>query len=388
MTVSIFGAFVYLLSALVLLYLIRSDLILKIIAFFSIFFLSYPVFNLGLRPQIISCLFFLVLLLILSQRNKKTFCFIPFLFLIWVNMHIGFFIGLITLAFYISDTGYKIFTRSRQNLILFINSIIIFLLSFFTTIINPFGINVYKEILNHAFTPLNTMIAEWVTPTLPHIVLIVTLSIIGLVKIAKKKPFSLYQILLLIFFSVLALQARRNLPLFYFTASYMLLNDIKFHTERFFSLFIPLLATLSIFAVIILIPQTIDYSISWNSYCNKDIASSYPCEAIKKYPLSGNVYALYEWGGFLIWQKPDIKIFVDGRMPAWRDENGKSPYQVYLDIIQTKNNWNEKLHSLKTDYIFVTNGTFLDLLLQKDSQKYHWKEVYRDNLAVIYQNTI
>ena len=75
-------------------------------------------------------------------------------------------------------------------------------------------------------------------------------------------------------------------------------------------------------------------------------------------------------------------------MPAWKDENGKSPYQVYLEIIQTQDGWNEKLRTLKTNYIFITNGTFLDLLLAKDAAKYGWEEVYRDNSAVIYQNVI
>lgn len=385
-SISLLGGLIYLLSALVFLYLIRADLIIKIIAFFSVFFLSYSIFNLGLRPQIISFLFFLILLLILSQKKQKLLYILPFLFFIWVNIHIGFFVGLITLFIYTFDKFLRLLLdRIRDVILLF--SICFF--SFIATLINPFGIFVYKEILNHAFSPLNTMIAEWVPPTTPYVILIIISGIIGLITLVRKKPFSLYQVFLLIFFGALALSARRNVSFYYVIASYVLLNGTKFNTDRFFSLFLPLLATLALFVAIIQIPQTIDYSISWHSYCNESITYTYPCEAIKKFPkLSGNVFSLYEWGGFLIWQKPNIKVFVDGRMPAWKDENGKSPYQVYLDIIQTKNGWNEKLRSLKTDYIFITNGTFLDLLLQKESQKYHWKEVYRDNLAVIYQNTI
>jgi hypothetical protein len=95
---------------------------------------------------------------------------------------------------------------------------------------------------------------------------------------------------------------------------------------------------------------------------------------------------MYEWGGFLIWQKPNVKVFVDGRMPAWKDENGKSPYQIFLEIIQTQPGWNEKLNQLKTDYILISNGTFLNLLLQKEANKYRWQPVYRDDIAVIYKN--
>ena len=377
--VSILGAFIFTLSALVFFYLIHTDSIVKIAGFFLIFFLSYPVFYLGLRPQIISFLFFLILLFILNQRNKKILFFIPLLFFVWVNIHIGFFVGLIVLLFYTLE----------KTLVRNFTPFVIFFISIFATFINPFGINVYKEIFNHALSPLNTMIAEWVPPSIFHIIIIITLSIIGLTQIAQKKPFSLYRTLLLIFFGILALKAVRNLPFFYASLTYILLDDLKVTLKNYSLPTIPFLAAISIFIAIIQLPQTIHHSTSWDQYCNRSISAVYPCDAIRKYPqLSGNVYALYEWGGFLIWQKPNIKIFVDGRMPAWKDENGKSPYQVYLEIIQTQDGWNEKLRTLKTNYIFITNGTFLDLLLAKDAAKYGWEEVYRDNSAVIYQNVI
>lgn len=379
LVVSILGALAFTVSAIVFLYLIKTDLFIKIVAFFLVFFLSYSIFDLGLRPQIISFLFFLILLLILKQKNKKILFTLPFFFLIWVNVHIGFFIGLIVLMFYFFEK--KPVSLSHY---FFIVS-----LSFIATLINPFGINVYTEIFNHVLSPLNTMIAEWVEPSFIHLLLIIGLSIVGGIRIIKKRPISLYQIFLLAFFAVLALKARRNLPLFYTTFAFVFLNDLKVNIERFSSLFIPLIIASSIFIAIIQVPQTVSYSTSWSSYCNKGNFGPYPCEAIKKIPqLSGNVYTLYEWGGFFIWQKPNIKIFADGRMPAWKDENGKSPYQVYLEIIQTQNGWNEKLRSLKTDYILITNGTFLDLLLRKDAAKFGWREIYRDSSAVIYKNAI
>lgn len=212
LAVSILGALLFLLSAFVFLYLIRADLIVKIVAFFSVFFLSYSIFDLGLRPQIISYLFFLILLLILSQKNKKALYFLPVLFLIWVNTHIGFFVGLIVLCFFI-------FEKKPLSTGKFIG---IILVSFIATLINPFGIHVYKEILNHAFAPLQTMIAEWVAPPLWETAVIVFCGAVDLIIIWKKKPFSLFHCLLLIFFGLLALKAVRNLPFFirYFSICY------------------------------------------------------------------------------------------------------------------------------------------------------------------------
>jgi len=379
LTVSALGGVVFVLSALFFVFLIQAGLPIKIGAFLSAFFLSYSIFDIGLRPQIISYLFFLVFLSILSQKNEKLFFLIPVLMVIWVNMHIGFFVGLFILMFYLFEK--KTISSKKYFFIV--------LLSFAATLLNPFGTYVYKEIVNHITSPLNTMIAEWLEPPLPHIILIAGLSIIGLILLIRKKSISLFKIFILVFFSILSLKARRNLPFFYTSFAFVFFDGLKINTEKFSSLFVSLLIALFIIVGVIQVPQTIHHSTSWEEYCNKTITVAYPCEAVRKFPqLSGNVFALYEWGGFLIWEKPDIKIFADGRMPAWKDEKGKSPYQVYLDIIQTKNGWNEKLNSLKTDYIFITNKTFLDLLLKKGAEKYRWREVYRDNLAVIYQNAI
>lgn len=353
---------------------------IKIIGFLMIIFLSNAVFGLGLRSQIISYIFFLIALLLLkkSQDSKKYLLLLPGLFLIWVNIHIGFFIGLILLSFFITK-------NIKKNLPIY--KIAIFVFCVLATLINPFGVNVYKEIVNHAFSPLNRMIAEWVEPPIWQMALIVLLTTIVLIKSFKTRKLSLYQFLLLIFFAILGLKAKRNLPFFYTIFFYVFLDQYKLIVfQKINQVISPLLITGIIFLLIVLVPQTISFNQSWDSYCDQGL-SRYPCMAIKNYPeLSGNVYAMYEWGGFLIWQKPNIKVFVDGRMPAWNDENGQSPYQVFLNIIQTQPGWNEKLNKLKTNYLLIQNGTFLDLLLQKESRKYGWQEKYRDNVAVVYKN--
>jgi len=377
--ISFVGSIVFTLAALVFIKLI-NNIKLSSVTYFISFALSYSILKLGFRPQIITYLFLLILLLLLKLKNKKLFSFIPILFLFWVNLHIGFFIGLFVLTcfvFYI-DKDIKL---SQKLLTIFI--------SFLTTLINPFGINVYREIFNHLTSPLGLMIAEWVRPSPFHLFFIISFTIIGLIINIKQKPINFFYILLLIFFSFLSLNARRNLPFFYPVFFYVIqdsLGNLK-NLEWFnYEIFTPILFSTIIFILLIHVPKTIIFDTSWTEYCQKG-QTVYPCQAIKDYPqLSGNIYAMYEWGGFLIWQKPNVKVFVDGRMPAWKDENGKSPYQVFLDIIQTQSGWNEKLNKWKTNYLLISTGSFLDLLLQKESIKYLWQKVYRDDITTIYKN--
>lgn len=370
--ISLLGSVIIDITAAVFLYIINMPLWLKITAFYLNFYLSISVFGIGIRDQIITYLFFLLTLLLLkkSEKNIKYLYIFPLLMLIWTNTHIGFFLGPIILFFY--------FLENRKKtifLILFISSLV--------TLLNPFGIGVYREIINHAFSPLSSMIAEWVPPILWQIILIISLTVTSFAMMIKQKKISIFNVLLIIFFSILALKAQRNLPFFYTTFFFILFIDWKINIDQ---LIIPVLISISLFFIIIQVPQTIDFDNSWDKYCNQG-QSVYPCQAIKKNPyLSGNVFAMYEWGGFLIWQRPEIKVFADGRMPAWKDENNESPYKVLLNIIQTQPGWEEKLKFWKTDYLLIGNGTFLDLLLQKQEKNSHWKEMYRDSISVIYKN--
>jgi len=379
--ISFIGSIIFTLTALIFIKLI-NNIKLNFLTYFISFVLSYSVLSLGFRPQIITYLFLLILLWILESKNRKLFFLIPILFLFWVNLHIGFFIGLFILIFFIFYEN-KYFNLTQKLLIIFI--------SFLTTLINPFGINVYREIFNHLTSPLGQMIAEWVKPPPFYLFLISFFTIIGLIDIMKRKPFNFFYLLFLIFFSLLSLNALRNLPFFYLIFFYVTRDSFKkFRILRLIQseVLVPILCSIIIFILIVYVPITIKFDTSWTEYCQKG-QIPYPCQAIKKFPqLIGNVFNTYEWGGFLIWQKPNVKVFVDGRMPAWHDENGKSPYQVFLSIIQTQPRWNEKLNKLKTNYLLITNGTFLDLLLQKESTKYNWREVYRDDVAVIYKNCL
>lgn len=136
------------------------------------------------------------------------------------------------------------------------------------------------------------------------------------------------------------------------------------------------------------LPQAMETNGSWQKYChNRRLV--YPCGAVDylRSQNSGNknLYNRYEWGGFLIWELPEYKIFVDGRMPAWKTPSGKSPYTVYLETLQTQPGWEETLAEYDIGWILISPGTFLDLKLAQEPEKYGWKEVFRDQSSVIYK---
>ena len=386
--VSFAGAAVSTVIAWLLFCIFAAETWLAILATILVFLFSGTVFNLGLRSQLLTIYFFVLTLLILEKAlngNHKYLFFLPLLLIIWVNTHIGFFLGPLLLAvFFIHQLFQK---RLAAKILLFY--LVIVTLAFLASLVNPFTYHVYPEIFRHAQTPLSSMIAEWVAPPLWQQVMMVTSTAFLLVIFLRKRIFNIFQLALLIGFLLLALSASRNLPFYYLVFFYIFGKNVKLDFQRLKTINTLLLSAL-ILMIILVIPgiiSAVNFDTSWEEYCSGGL-SVYPCAAVKNFPaLSGNVYAMYEWGGFLIWQKPNIKVFVDGRMPAWTDENGESPYEVFLRIIQTQPGWNETLEKWHTDYLLIGNGTFLDLLLQKEAARFGWQEKYRDKVTVIYRSS-
>lgn len=140
---------------------------LSILAFNLTFFLSYNTFGLGLRSQIFTYLFFLISLFLLKKfcKNKKFLLFFPFLILIWVNTHIGFFLGLILLLFFIVESLiinkltsnlWGISYRDRDKMIPLLP--FVFFISIIFSLITPFELKIYCKILNHLGSILITIV--------------------------------------------------------------------------------------------------------------------------------------------------------------------------------------------------------------------------------------
>lgn len=326
---------------------------------------GWSIFSLGYRSQSVSLLFLAIEILIL--KKPRYLLLLPALFAIWANTHPSFFLGPLVFALYI-------FIEKKS----FIN-ILIFIVSCLATLINPYGWQIYEEVIRHFFTPLNTLIAEWVPPLIDQKIMVAGSLILLIIFQIRQRVKPGYLFFLAIIFAIMAFSARRNLPLYYFVLVPAFLEIIPIFTHEILDNIT--LSVLAVFCLILLVNtnRTINFDICRElvTYCNS-------LDYFKD--KNGNVFNTYEWGGFLIWKLPHIKFFVDGRMPAWPTENHKSPYTVFLEILQVQPGWNETLAKYHTDYLFIAPGTFLDLELKNNNAlKYGWKEELRNKTAVIYR---
>lgn len=391
-------------AALVFLFFVKSlkgDFWLKLTLLLPTFYVSWLVFYLGFRSQILSLYFFAIFLTLteLSQKNIRYLYLTPLLTLIWANSHPGFFLGplLVSLATLNHLVRYL---EKRTNLKPVLIASGIFLANLAASLINPFGYHVYQEVWQHSLVPLNRLIAEWVEPYpwQSQTVVLTTITLITLLLIHKSRDVA--RITLLILTTYLALKARRNLPLFFLAAFFALFNQYsKSWLDSLQKILLPkelvwlTLGLATAYFTLINIPLTLSFN--ERTYCQKAVFPL-PCLATEflKNQEPGNIFNAYEWGGYLIWQLPQFKIFVDGRMPSWvtKDERqlpnswrGLSPYTVYLNILETKPGWSETLENYQTDYLLIQSRSSLDIFLEREGRNFGYQPIYRDPLAVVYR---
>lgn len=361
--------------------------VLNVAAFLLIALSGWHTFNLGWRAQIFTFSGLVLTFTLLKKSAKKPaylFLFPP-LFALWANLHGGFVLGLLALSFFLLQETVK---KKKVHSPLFL----VLLASILAPLLNPFGAQIYSEILRQLQTPLGTLIAEWVAPKPALALSMLVAALFLLVLSAKvKNRNKIFWYLVVSAFLALAVQAKRHVPLFSLSLALATLDFFKKEAKAAEkkiagpAAFLAFLA-LGIFLYFHNLPKTFSLISDWKTYCSGGLLP-YPCRAVdylrKNPPQGKNVFAAYEWGGFLAWQLPEYKYFVDGRMPAWPTPEGKSPYTIYLEIIQARPGYEERLKRYGTDWLLIGEGTFLDLALQgKDTTS--WKEVFRSQTAVVY----
>ncbi len=352
-----------------------------------IIFLSWSVLGFGIRNQLISLFFLFALIktIELTEKNQKWAFLFPLIMFFWANSHGGFVLGVFLLSIFLFEKTLRLLTRPHQdkNYLFFLIPV---LLSLGATLLNPFGIKIYFEGWRHLMiVPLSQLIAEWVPPQpwLQITILIFLGLTLGVLYQNRKQPLTLLKTITLIFLALLALRARRDLAFFFFLAGY-LFSSLKIKTKIFPSLALLAAAFIFVLGFFFQLPRTMMIDGSWDQFCQ----IRYACEGVsflKERPEKGNIFNTYEQGGFLIWQLPEYKVFIDGRMPAWPHPSGKSPYTIYLETLQTQPGWQETLQDYDINWLFIGPGTFMDLKIRDDPQSLGWQEVFRGKRAVIYQ---
>ncbi|MFZ5424397.1 MAG: hypothetical protein ACOZAO_01225 [Patescibacteria group bacterium] len=359
-----------------------------------LYFLLLSLFNVSVRPLGFSTVL-MVLIMFLIFYKQKYFFLTPLIFLLWANVHADFLLGLFVFGTYVLFDSYAFWKKGNFSKLNVFNLLFVFL-GVLLTFINPYGINLWLTLLKETHPFQFTYIGEW-TPLsfskdLVLIVLYLMISICVFYNFYRKKGVqNTWYLLISVFFALLALRSQYFIRLFLVISVFSLLDMFYFAhnllARRLGVYFAKKLSfVIKFFFGFLFLYGIFNYSDVLAG--SKDLRvwaakKDYPYNAVtylKEVPLTGNMYNNYQWGGFLIWQLPTHKTFIDGRMPSWRTETGESVFEDYINLETSPKDNLDLLEKYNIDWIIHTPNSSLVAYLRTSK---NWETVYLDDVSII-----
>lgn len=365
-----------------------------------LFYFETPVNSISFRGQLLSILFLGIMFLILKkfqEGRQNLFYILPLLFLFWTNIHGQYILGLILLMGWIFL--YLISNFSAFNF----KTVKVFVLSlgltFIATLINPFGLGVYQDAFSHFGNPNLAFITEYLpfddlTVGWWNQIIIGMLLLFGVLftifNNQLKNNFSLLGIVLLLYGMTFWVK-RYAWSLYYLTLPLLkpIADFFKPETKKYQEIVgVVILISMLSLTVYLKAPISQYLEMNWESYCQSLGCSKGALEYLtenkeKLFPTKTserNLLTFYEWGGYMIWNYPQIKPSIDGRMHLWKDSNGVSGFEEYFALEQDFEDIDASIYNV----VLMGPQKPLYSRLLELSQEKKWHLVYADGRSGIF----
>jgi hypothetical protein len=352
------------------------------------------------RPHIFSLMLLLVWYIVLDTyqyKHKNYLYLLPFLMLLWANLHGSFIMGFILLIVYITGNFLKahfakeergIASSRIKKLILF------FSLCLLASLLNPQG---YK-ILFSPFEPATNKIIieyvyEWMSPNFHGILiyeymLLLMILVLGI----SVKRLNVIEVILVLMFTYMSLFAGRFIPLYAVIVSPILGKQVdriikELKGKGFLKEFISTSDNMasvdsmtkwnlwSIVAMVAVVLMCFTGKINYRFDENKMPVDA--VEFLKKEKIQGHVFNSDDFGSYIIYAAwPEYEVFFDGR-----DMYGKERTEELLKVGGVKRGWEDVLKKYDITWVIYHNESALSTLLLESPD---WQLIYSDKVANIF----
>lgn len=366
----------------------------------------------GVRPQILSFVFFFTLFEILRTRfegtrhaheraRKYAYFGVPILFMLWANVHGGFAAGIaLWLSFFVAG----VMGRFTQGIPFFprFSDIFVFFLSVIATLATPYGIGLHKEIVRVLVSSDTArLIAEWQSPLFSGntvFFLLIATYLFFLFRYLRAYPLRVAAPSVLFF--ALFLKTARMALFFFITAVPFFEYGKRFLRNEFEKAHGGALRASERTYVRNVTAACIIGSIVWLSYAGLPRepsffsnlfavrkAAEYPEDALRIAgdeiaERGGTLFNSYEWGGYILWHAPDIPVFIDGRMPHWRDARGFSAFEEYMSMLSGPDEAREEILTKRNIGVALVSPSEIPLI--SFLRRRGWMEKFSDNDVIVF----
>ncbi len=344
-----------------------------------------------IRCLLFTCLFFAIFLYVLERarlKNKKILILLPFIMVLWCNIHGGCISGLGLIGIYCLGE----FLNKKP----FKEYIYTFIGCFAALFINPYGINYVKFLFNAALMN-RSYITEWLSPFsrmyfgqyIKFKVYLIFMLAVQIIYLIKEKinydKADKTKILIIIGMTYLSVFHIRHQTFFVFTVGTLLYDE-------FYSLFNYLISKIKIkneenLKSVVFFKEVAVYfflfmiSFPYLISTNKPIRITetkyprYAVEFIKINKIKGNLFINFDWGSYAAYKLyPDNLIVMDGRY--------EEVYNPDL-LLQLKN-----FHLLKNDWYKIIRDYKTDVMILEKKYPVYKKMAENPDWVLVFENNL
>jgi hypothetical protein len=393
---------------------LKLDLIENVIAMLFLYAYLSPALETSIKGHTVSLLLLSILFLIMKryeEGNDKALLFLIPLFIVWPNLHTQYFLGLALMIGWFGLHGVRkissqdVIPKSRADLtrilgrirtdakspnVLYVIGVIA--LTVVATFINPRGVGIFGEIGRHFDNPSLGAIVEWRrfesgSPlwwqflALDVFILAICARLLYTREMVKYLPWMGMTAVSMI----AAWGSRRYAWSGVIAASFFMLplirrlNVARYQPAK--AIAIIMLAVSIVWVVNVKLPREGIWRMDWQRFCRETVeCSDASAKFILDNKLAANLWTYYGYGGWLIWNYPEIKPSIDGRMPSWVDERGYSAFSQYYYQEQGITDIDKSPH----DAVYTLVGKPVYQRLKALAQEKKWTRVYEDHVAAIF----
>lgn len=357
------------------------------------------------RPHVFSLLLTIVWYQLLDRfqyQNRPTLLYLPILMIVWVNLHGGYFFGLVLMCLYFGGNLVSSFCSAPQEskeyrkkastLFAYI------ILTVIACVINPRGFEILLfplHLTSDRF--LMDRVIEFLSPNfheaLPFkYMLMATIGALAL----SRAPLNPIECGLLLLVSYMALYSARYMSLFAIIVAPLLLKsgdsvlgNLPAPIGRFLQTRNRNLAQIDkkvqgyvwpICATLLVVGLGVGGSLRF-TFDEK----RFPVAAVnflQREPITGNMFNDDEFGDYIIYSAwPKYRVFTDGRSDVYGEKLGS----VYFQVANVQPGWKEVLARYNISWVIFDTKSALTAALGEDQE---WRPIYTDEVATIFVKNI
>ncbi|HWO40267.1 MAG TPA: hypothetical protein VNO43_00490 [Candidatus Eisenbacteria bacterium] len=363
----------------------RPSLLVETVLLALVFIALIPL--LTPRPWLFSILFLSVELGIIGQArrsgNIRVLWLLPPVFALWANLHIQFVYGLAVVALLLAEILWKAFAGSESHKKSVIAAILIAFACVLAVAVNPYQMKIFWPVMDYVqHTTVFHVVSEFQPlrfRSAPELILLL-LGFAAVYVLGWRKDWNPFAVTLLLMGMFLGFSAKRDSWVLAITGA-MVLSERLGSTARTDSF---ALKAWHAFVVCPLVALPLYVLIHHRQVSERSlqdtVAKHFPVAAVRYIRTAGYggpLFNHFNWGGFLIWSLPELRVSMDGRTNVHGDRRIERSITTWFG----QPGWDSDPELLASKLVITGKHWALTSLLRMDRR---FDLVYEDSTAAVF----